>query len=95
MVPSTSEAATTWRARAMGSIRAARRHPGGSAALAGLWAWWATQLWGLPDIGEPFGVAAYDAVRVPDVRNAPPSPGALVGPDLEALPEGFDAPVEP
>ena len=25
----------------------------------------------------------------------PPSPGALVGPDLEALPEGFDAPVEP
>ncbi len=36
----------------------------------GLWAWWATQLWGLPDIGDPFDVAAFENVHVPDDRNA-------------------------
>ena len=34
-------------------------------------AWWATQLWGLPDIGDPFDVAAFEAEgRVSDDRNA-------------------------
>jgi len=62
--------------RAVAPIRLAGRHPRASAALAGLlflagaWTWWATQLWGLPDIGDPFDVAAFQAVRVPDERNA-------------------------
>ena len=36
---------------------------GGGSALAFLasWAWWALQLWGLPDIGDPFDVAAAQA----------------------------------
>lgn len=34
------------------------------------WAWWATQLWGLPDIGDPFDVAAFESETVPDDRNA-------------------------
>jgi hypothetical protein len=33
-------------------------------------AWWATQLMGLPDIGEPFDVAAFRARTIPDDRNA-------------------------
>jgi hypothetical protein len=32
--------------------------------------WWLTSLNGLPDIGDPFDVAAYRAFRVPDDRNA-------------------------
>ena len=32
--------------------------------------WWWTQLWGLPDIGEPFDVAAFRAFKIPDDRNA-------------------------
>ena len=32
--------------------------------------WWWTQLWGLPDIGEPFDVAAFRAFTIPDDRNA-------------------------
>ena len=33
--------------------------------------WWSTQLWGLPDIGDPFDVAAFEAASgVPDERNA-------------------------
>ncbi len=34
------------------------------------WAWWATQLWGLPDVGDPFDVAAFEAYHVSDDRNA-------------------------
>jgi len=62
--------------RAIAPLRLAGRHPGASAALAGLlllagtWIWWATQLRGLPDIGDPFDVKAFMAVRVPDDRNA-------------------------
>ena len=43
---------------------------GGLLVVAGLWAWWATQLWGLPDVGDPFDVAAFEAVSVPGERNA-------------------------
>ena len=32
--------------------------------------WWWTQLLGLPDIGHPFDVAAFKAMRIPDDRNA-------------------------
>ena len=32
--------------------------------------WWSIQLMGLPDIGEPFDVAAFRAIRIPDDRNA-------------------------
>jgi hypothetical protein len=32
--------------------------------------WWATQLLGLPDIGEPFDVKAFQASTIPDNRNA-------------------------
>jgi hypothetical protein len=32
--------------------------------------WWATQLAGLPDIGDPFDVAAFRAFTIPDERNA-------------------------
>ncbi len=32
--------------------------------------WWAVQLWGLPDIGDPFDVAAFRASTIPDDRNA-------------------------
>ena len=32
--------------------------------------WWWTQLWGLPDIGEPFDVAAFRSFTIPDDRNA-------------------------
>ena len=32
--------------------------------------WWATQLLGLPDIGEPFDVSAYQASTIPDDQNA-------------------------
>jgi hypothetical protein len=32
--------------------------------------WWVTQLWGLPDIGDPFDVAAFRAFTIPDDRNA-------------------------
>ncbi len=38
--------------------------------LVGSWAWWALQLWGLPDIGDPFDVASFLSVRVADDRNA-------------------------
>src|SRR5438105_159058 len=43
----------------------------GTALVAGgLWAWWTLQLWGLPDVGDPFDVAAFEAVLVPESRNA-------------------------
>lgn len=32
--------------------------------------WWTCQLWGLPDVGEPFDVEAYRAIRIADDRNA-------------------------
>ncbi len=32
--------------------------------------WWWTQLLGLPDIGDPFDVAAFRAFKIPDDRNA-------------------------
>jgi hypothetical protein len=32
--------------------------------------YWATQLWGLPDVGDPFDVAAFRAFTIPDDRNA-------------------------
>ena len=32
--------------------------------------WWLTSLNGLPDIGDPFDVAAFRAFRVPDDQNA-------------------------
>src|SRR5271156_6134171 len=57
-------------------VRAVARRPGIWATMlvvllvAGLWIWWATQLWGLPDIGDPFDVAAFEAFHVPDDRNA-------------------------
>ena len=34
------------------------------------WLWWATQLWGLPDIGDPFDVEAFRSQTIPDDRNA-------------------------
>jgi hypothetical protein len=39
-------------------------------AVSALAIWWLTSLDGLPDIGDPFDVAAFRAVRVPDDRNA-------------------------
>jgi hypothetical protein len=32
--------------------------------------WWATELMGLPDIGDPFDVEAFRAKTIPDDRNA-------------------------
>ena len=32
--------------------------------------WWATQLMGLPDVGDPFDVEAFRAKTIPDDRNA-------------------------
>jgi hypothetical protein len=32
--------------------------------------WWATQLMGLPDIGDPFDVEAFRAMTIPDDRNS-------------------------
>ena len=68
--------ATTRRRPARTILRAVSGHPKASAGVlaalfvAGLLARWATQLWGLPDVGDPFDVAAFDAVRIPDNRNA-------------------------
>jgi hypothetical protein len=39
-------------------------------AAAVLTLWWLTSLNGLPDIGEPFDVAAFRSFRVPDDQNA-------------------------
>jgi hypothetical protein len=39
-------------------------------AVAGLFAWWALSLRGLPDVGDPFDVAAFGTVRLPDDQNA-------------------------
>jgi hypothetical protein len=41
-----------------------------AAMIAALPLWWSIQLMGLPDIGEPFDVAAYRALTIPDDRNA-------------------------
>jgi hypothetical protein len=57
-------------ARALGRHRRAWQVAALGLLLAGPWAWWATQLWGLPDVGDPFEVAAFEAERVPDDRNA-------------------------
>jgi hypothetical protein len=73
---STRDRAASWKERASVPIRLAWRHPWGSAVaggllmLAGLWVWWATQLWGLPDVGDPFDIAAFEAVSVPAEHNA-------------------------
>jgi hypothetical protein len=40
------------------------------AAMAGGALWWATSLVGLPDVGDPFDVAAFRAEAVPDDRGA-------------------------
>ncbi len=40
------------------------------AMIAGPPLWWATQLLGLPDIGDPFDVKAFRAMTIPDDRNA-------------------------
>ena len=65
------------RRRSMGGIaRALGRHRRASMVIflvllvGAPWAWWVTQLWGLPDIGDPFDVVAFEAVHVPDDRNA-------------------------
>ncbi len=61
----------------MGKVgRAVVRHRKALATLGmvllvgGFWAWWALQLWGLPDIGDPFDVAAFEKFHVPESRNA-------------------------
>ena len=38
--------------------------------VAGPPSFWALQLWGLPDIGEPFDVRAFREMTIPDDRNA-------------------------
>ena len=64
------------RASIGGLARRAAGHPKASSALAlgglvaGAWVWWATQLWGLPDVGDPFDVAAFESFRLDDDRNA-------------------------
>jgi hypothetical protein len=40
------------------------------AMLAGPYLWWRAQLTTLPDIGEPFDVAAFKSTTIPDDRNA-------------------------
>jgi hypothetical protein len=40
------------------------------AMVAGPPVWWATQFWGLPDVGDPFDVAAFRALAIPVDRNA-------------------------
>ena len=40
------------------------------AIVAGPPVWWATQLMPLPDIGDPFDVAAFRSFTIPDDRNA-------------------------
>ena len=40
------------------------------AMIAGPPLWWAVQLVGLPDIGEPFDVQAFHSLSIPDDRNA-------------------------
>jgi hypothetical protein len=72
----TTRAVASWKGLARAPIRAVARNPkatatlGGVAVVAGLWAWWALQLWGLPDIGDPFDVAAFESFHVPEDRNA-------------------------
>ncbi len=39
-------------------------------AASALAIWWLTSLNGLPDIGEPFDVAAFSAFSIPDDQNA-------------------------
>jgi hypothetical protein len=39
-------------------------------AFVGFWFWWATSLWKLPDVGEPFDRTVYEAERVPEAENA-------------------------
>ncbi len=40
------------------------------AGAVGFGAWWSTRLVGLPDVGHPFDVAAFEAIDVPDADNA-------------------------
>jgi hypothetical protein len=40
------------------------------AIIPAAWLWWALELWGLPDIGDPFDVAEFHAKAIPDDRNA-------------------------
>jgi hypothetical protein len=40
------------------------------ASVTGAWLWWATQLMGLPDIGDPFDVEAFRTKSIPDDQNA-------------------------
>lgn len=68
--PTLRYAAAPWR----WAIRTRRRQAIlASASLAIIAApllWWSIQLTGLPDIGDPFDVAAFRAYRIPDDRNA-------------------------
>jgi hypothetical protein len=43
---------------------------GAVAAIVGLFAWREVNLWGLPDVGDPFEVAAFRLPDVPDDQNA-------------------------
>jgi hypothetical protein len=67
---------TTRRRSTVGIAKVLGRHRMATAVLAlvgllaGVWAWWATQLWGLPDVGDPFDVAAFEAFHIADDRNA-------------------------
>ncbi len=55
-------------------FRSRRRVMAALAILLGLFAtpfiWWTVQLAGLPDIGDPFDVAEFRAMTIPDERNA-------------------------
>ena len=70
------EVATTRRRSIGGLGRAVARRPRAAiglllvAPVAGAWVWWATQLWGLPDVGDPFDVAAFESFHLDDDRNA-------------------------
>jgi hypothetical protein len=66
--------------------------------ITGAGVWWATQLNGLPDIGDPFDVEAFEAQTIPDEQNAFPlyrqavarlSP--LHGQTLDLSPRGMNA----
>jgi hypothetical protein len=71
------EMEATTRRRSIGDfVRVLGRHRRALVVLAlvgllvGSWAWWAMQLRGLPDVGDPFDVAAFEAGQVLDEDNA-------------------------
>ncbi len=64
-----------WIARPVGWILGSRRRTCRAmlvllAMVAGPALWWRTQLIGLPDIGDPFDVSAFQTFTIPDDRNA-------------------------